>query len=33
MLGKEDWIDQKKLEEFILSCQDTEGGISDRPGN
>jgi geranylgeranyl transferase type-2 subunit beta len=26
------WIDKKKLEEFILDCQDSEnGGISDRP--
>lgn len=33
MIGKEDWIDKKKLEEYILNCQDVEGGISDRPGN
>lgn len=32
ILGKADWIDQDKLREFILSCQDTEkGGIADRP--
>lgn len=33
MIGKQDWIDQKKLQEYILNCQDHEGGISDRPGN
>lgn len=33
MMGKEDWIDQEALENFILQCQDSEGGISDRPGN
>ena len=27
-------IDNQKLEEFILNCQDPEdGGMSDRPGN
>nr|PNR59368.1 hypothetical protein PHYPA_002159 [Physcomitrium patens] len=26
------WIDKKKLEQFILDCQDPKsGGISDRP--
>ncbi len=33
MMDKQDWIDQGKLEEYILNCQDCEGGISDRPGN
>lgn len=33
MMDKEDWIDQEALENFILQCQDAEGGISDRPGN
>ena len=33
MIEKEDWIDQKMLETYILNCQDSEGGISDRPGN
>lgn len=34
MIGKLNWIDQEKLVQFILKCQDLEdGGISDRPGN
>lgn len=34
ILKKDHWIDGKKLENFILSCQDSEdGGISDRPEN
>ena len=33
MMEKEDWIDQEALENFILQCQDSEGGIGDRPGN
>jgi geranylgeranyl transferase type-2 subunit beta len=34
ILGKVNWIDERKLESFILQCQDGEdGGISDRPGN
>ncbi|KAK3048351.1 Rab geranylgeranyltransferase [Extremus antarcticus] len=34
MIGKMDWIDKKKLTEFILRCQDPEeGGIADRPGD
>lgn len=33
MINKEDWIDQSKLEQYILNCQDADGGISDRPGN
>ena len=34
MLGKLSWIDGKKLEQFILRCQDTErGGMADRPGD
>jgi geranylgeranyl transferase type-2 subunit beta len=34
MLGKLNWIDGKKLETYILNCQDPEkGGFSDRPGN
>ena len=33
MVNKLDWIDQKALENYILHCQDSEGGIGDRPGN
>lgn len=34
MLGKLDWIDGKKLEIYILKCQDAEkGGVADRPGD
>jgi geranylgeranyl transferase type-2 subunit beta len=34
MLGKLHWIDGKKLETYILNCQDPEkGGIADRPGD
>ncbi|KAK6198578.1 type II proteins geranylgeranyltransferase beta subunit [Scheffersomyces amazonensis] len=34
MLGKQHYVDLKKLENFILTCQDfQEGGISDRPDN
>ena len=34
MIGKENWVDADKLEEFVLSAQDVEdGGIADRPGN
>lgn len=34
MVDRLHWIDQKKLEGFILSCQDpVEGGIADRPGD
>jgi len=34
ILGHINWIDRLKLGEYILSCQDDEGGgISDRPGN
>ncbi|ODQ53053.1 terpenoid cyclases/Protein prenyltransferase [Saitoella complicata NRRL Y-17804] len=34
ILGRVDWISWEKLMEFILSCQDPEGGgFSDRPGN
>jgi geranylgeranyl transferase type-2 subunit beta len=34
IIGKLNWINQEKLKEYILSCQDDEiGGISDRPGN
>lgn len=34
MLGKADWVDARKLREFILACQDEEdGGIADRPGD
>lgn len=34
ILNKCDFIDQKMLQEFILSSQDEEkGGFSDRPGN
>jgi geranylgeranyl transferase type-2 subunit beta len=32
IMNRVHWIDKKKLEEFILDCQDSEnGGISDRP--
>ena len=34
MYVKTSWIDCDKLTDFILRCQDAEGGgISDRPGN
>ncbi|KAI9772325.1 MAG: hypothetical protein M1840_001074 [Geoglossum simile] len=34
MIGRLHWIDGKKLEGFILKCQDPEtGGIADRPGD
>ena len=34
MLGRGDWIDQRGLGNFILECQDGEGGgIADRPDN
>ena len=34
MINKSNWVDADKLEEFVLSSQDSEdGGISDRPGN
>ncbi|KAI9782475.1 MAG: hypothetical protein M1839_004961 [Geoglossum umbratile] len=34
MIGRLHWIDGKKLEAFILKCQDPEmGGIADRPGD
>lgn len=34
ILGKQKWIDQDKLTEFILECQDLEnGGFSDRKDN
>ena len=34
ILGRLDWINQTKLIQFILDCQDKEnGGISDRPNN
>lgn len=34
ILGRQEWIDQKALIKFILSCQDTStGGFSDRPGD
>ncbi|KAH0534201.1 hypothetical protein FGG08_007212 [Glutinoglossum americanum] len=34
MIGRLHWIDGKKLEAFILRCQDPEmGGIADRPGD
>mmetsp|Transcript_68270 Transcript_68270/g.154467 ORF Transcript_68270/g.154467 Transcript_68270/m.154467 type:complete len:95 (-) Transcript_68270:200-484(-) len=33
-MGKVEWIDTRKLAQFILDCQDLdEGGIADRPGN
>ena len=32
MIGKMDWIDKKRLTEFVLRCQDPEqGGVADRP--
>ena len=34
MINRQHWIDQSKLEQFILNCQDPDnGGIGDRPGN
>lgn len=34
ILGKKHWVDVRKLESFILNCQDIQhGGISDRPDN
>ncbi|CAH6722402.1 geranylgeranyl transferase type-2 subunit beta [[Candida] jaroonii] len=33
ILKKLKWIDLSKLEQFILDCQDDEGGVSDRKGN
>lgn len=34
ILGRLNWIDGKKLWNFILACQDTEtGGFADRPGD
>lgn len=34
IMGRLHWINADKLEQFILSCQDTEtGGFSDRTGN
>ncbi|XP_012278113.1 geranylgeranyl transferase type-2 subunit beta [Orussus abietinus] len=34
ILGRLHWIDKKRLLDFILTCQDTEGGgFSDRPGD
>lgn len=34
MMGRLHWISAERLEQFILSCQDSEtGGFSDRTGN
>jgi geranylgeranyl transferase type-2 subunit beta len=34
VIGRIHWIDKKALQDFILSCQDTEkGGFADRPGD
>lgn len=34
MIERQDWIDLDKLKDYILRCQDAEGGgIADRPGN
>ena len=33
ILRRQTWIDQQGLENFILDCQDDDGGIADRPGN
>lgn len=33
VLNKENWVDLKELEHYILKCQDEEGGIADKPGN
>ena len=33
ILGRLDWIDKQALKRFILACQDTAGGIADKPGN
>ena len=32
IIGRLNWLDEKRLRNFILACQDTEtGGFSDRP--
>ena len=32
IIGRLNWLDDKRLKNFILACQDTEtGGFSDRP--
>ena len=34
IIGRLHWIDKRKLEAFILACQDDEtGGFADRPGD
>jgi len=34
IIGRLNWLDEKKLRNFILACQDTEtGGFSDRPND
>eukprot|EP00569_Conticribra_weissflogii_P019773 CAMPEP_0171428848 /NCGR_PEP_ID=MMETSP0881-20121228/5497_1 /TAXON_ID=67004 /ORGANISM="Thalassiosira weissflogii, Strain CCMP1336" /LENGTH=459 /DNA_ID=CAMNT_0011948693 /DNA_START=12 /DNA_END=1387 /DNA_ORIENTATION=+ len=34
IMGRVDWINRKKLGQFILNCQDDDdGGIADRPGD
>lgn len=33
ILGRLDWIDKAALKRFILACQDSAGGIADKPGN
>jgi geranylgeranyl transferase type-2 subunit beta len=33
MCDRLDWINKDALKQFILNCQDDQGGISDKPGN
>jgi len=33
MIERDGFFDKKGLEEYIMSCQDKEGGIGDKPGN
>jgi len=33
LLGEENSINKNGISEYILNCQDSDGGIFDRPGN
>ena len=34
MIERQSWINLEKLKDYVLECQDTDGGgIADRPGN
>ena len=33
MIEREAWFDSNALKKYILECQDSQGGISDKPGN